>query len=294
MIARPTRGGLRLRPNLFALRRLARLQPDAQLAAARVSADLRIRRLSELLVAPLGLSADVELVVIPLPGLDGVPWAALHGSPVGLAPSATLWARTADTVNARPGSDDATQSVTLVAGPGLPGAIDEVDSIARLYPSARRITPPDSTADAVAEALADAGLAHLACHGALRADNPMFSSLVLSDGPMTVQELYTRGLAPPRLILASCESGGQASYAGNEVLGFVSALLARGTVGILASAAAVPDVPAVGLMTAVHRGLADGCTLARALHRAGNRRTPRIQAASSTGAPSMPTGRPRE
>ena len=96
----------------------------------------------------------------------------------------------------------------------------------------------------------------------------MFSSLVLSDGPMTVQELYTRGLAPPRLILASCESGSQASYAGDEVLGFVGALLARGTVGLLASAAIVPDVPAIGLMTAVHQHLATGATLARSLHEA--------------------------
>jgi tetratricopeptide (TPR) repeat protein len=257
-----------LRALLFALRRLARLGPGGRLAGARASADLCIRRLTELLVAPLGLTADVELVVIPLPGLDGVPWAALHPGPVGLAPSATLWARTAGAISARPAASDAARNVALVAGPGLPGAIDEVDSLARLYPAARRITPPDSTAEVVAEALADADVAHLACHGALRADNPMFSSVVLSDGPMTVQELYARRLAPPRLILASCESGGHASYAGNEVLGFVSALLARGTAGILASTAAVPDVPAVGLMTAVHRGMADGRTLVRALHQA--------------------------
>jgi len=102
----------------------------------------------------------------------------------------------------------------------------------------------------------------------LRVDNPMFSSLLLSDGPLTVQELYARGLAPHRLILAACESGAAVSYAGDEVLGFVSALLARGTAGILASTAVVPDVEAAGLMTAVHRRLARGDTLARALHSA--------------------------
>jgi CHAT domain-containing protein len=85
---------------------------------------------------------------------------------------------------------------------------------------------------------------------------------------MTLQEIYARGLAPRRLILASCQSGSQASYAGDEVLGFVGALLARGTAGILASAAVVPDVPAVGLMTTVHRGLSRGTTLAQALHEA--------------------------
>jgi CHAT domain-containing protein len=165
-------------------------------------------------------------------------------------------------------ADGAAQSVALVAGPGLPGAAEEVAALARLYESAQQITPPASTSDAVAGALAGADLAHLACHGVLRADNPMFSSLVLSDGPMTVQEIYARGLAPHRLILASCQSGSQARYPGDEVLGLVGALLARGAVGILASAAVVPDVPSIGLMTAVHRHLSTGGTLARALHEA--------------------------
>jgi tetratricopeptide (TPR) repeat protein len=253
-----------VRALLFALRRLAQPGDPAAHAAARASADLRLRRLTGLLLAPLNVGAGDELIVIPVSGLDGVPWAALHAGPVAVAPSATIWARTA----AAASTGDPGHAVALVAGPDLPGAAEEVEALAGLYVSARRLMPPASTADAVAEALAGADLAHLACHGVLRADNPMFSSLLLSDGPMTLQEIYARGLAPQRLILASCQSGSQASYAGGEVLGFVGALLARGTAGILASAAMVPDVPAAGLMTAVHRHLSRGTTLARALHKA--------------------------
>jgi tetratricopeptide (TPR) repeat protein len=253
-----------VRALLFALRRLARPGPPAAHAAARASAGLRLRRLTGLLLAPLGVSADGELVVIPVPGLDGVPWAAVHAGPVAVAPSATIWARTAA---ARP-AGQAGDRVALVAGPGLPGAIEEVQALAGRYAPARCLLPPASTAGAVAAALAGADLAHLACHGVLRADNPMFSSLLLSDGPMTLQEIYARGLAPRRLVLASCQSGSQASYAGDEVLGFVGALLARGTAGVLASAAVVPDVPAAGLMTAVHGHVSRGATLARALHAA--------------------------
>jgi tetratricopeptide (TPR) repeat protein len=257
-----------VRALLFALRRLAQPGNPAGHAAARASADLRLRRLTELLLDPLDVGAADELVVIPVPGLDGVPWSAVHAGPVAVAPSATIWARTAATARAAPPAGDPGHGVALVAGPDLPGAVAEIAALARLYVSARRLTPPASTADTVAEALAGAELAHLACHGVLRADNPMFSSLLLSDGPMTLQEIYARGLAPRRLILASCQSGSQASYAGGEVLGFVGALLARGTAGILASAAVVPDVPAAGLMTAVHHGLSRGTTLARALHEA--------------------------
>ena len=254
-----------LRALLFALRRLAQPGEPAAHESARASADLRLGRLTGLLLAPLPVSAGEEVVIIPARGLDGVPWAALHAGPVALAPSATFWARTADAgaPGGGPGHD-----VALVAGPDLPGAIEEVGALSGIYASARPLLPPASTADAVAGALAGADLAHLACHGVLRADNPMFSSLVLSDGPMTLQEIYARGIAPRRLVLASCQSGSQASYAGDEVLGFVGALLARGTAGILASAAVVPDVPAAGLMTAVHRRLSGGATLARALHEA--------------------------
>ncbi len=257
-----------VRALLFALRRLAQSGNPAAHAAARASADLRLGRLTELLLAPLNVGPGDELVVIPVPGLDGVPWAAVHAGPVAVAPSATIWARTAAGARAAPYTADPGHGVALVAGPDLPGAVAEVAALAGLYRSARRLMPPASTADAVAEALAGADLAHLACHGVLRTDNPMFSSLLLSDGPMTLQEIYARGLAPRRLILASCQSGSQASYAGDEVLGFVAALLARGTAGILASTAVVPDVPAAGLMTAVHRRLSRGTTLARALHEA--------------------------
>jgi len=256
-----------LRALLFALRRMAQPRPAAELASARASADLRIRRLTELLLRPLAVAPDAELVIVPLRGLQGVPWSALHSGPVCLAPSATFWARSAQRAQARRQARHGA-GVVLVAGPDLPGAVAEVDSLAGIHPAATSITPPASTADTVAGALAGADLAHLACHGTLRADNPMFSSLLLSDGPLTVQEAYARGLAPHRLVLASCESGSQVSYAGDEVLGFVSALLARGTAGILASTAVVPDVKAVDLMTAVHRGLARGATLARALHEA--------------------------
>jgi tetratricopeptide (TPR) repeat protein len=254
-----------LRALLFALRRLAQPGEPAAHESARASADLRLGRLTGLLLAPLPVGAGDEVVIIPARSLHGVPWAAVHAGPVALAPSATFWARTADagTPAGGPGHD-----VALVAGPDLPGAIEEVGALSGIYASARRLLPPASTADAVAGALAGADLAHLACHGVLRTDNPMFSSLVLSDGPMTLQEIYARGIAPRRLVLASCQSGSQASYAGDEVLGFVGALLARGTAGILASAAVVPDVPAAGLMTAVHQRLSGGATLARALHEA--------------------------
>lgn len=248
---------------VFALRRLASPRSSAAAQAARVNAEARLRVLRDVLVAPLGVRPDDELVVAPVGPLHGVPWSALHDGPVSLAPSATAWLATAGTATPpRPGA------TVLVAGPGLAGAQEEVDALAAVHPGARLFGAADSRVAPVSAALATADLAHLACHGVPRADNPMFSSLVLADGAVTVQELHRAGVAPRRLVLASCHSGADVAYAGDEVLGFVSAMLARGTAGVVANIAAVPDVEVVDLMVGLHRRLAVGDTMARALHAA--------------------------
>ncbi|MBO3094223.1 CHAT domain-containing protein [Cellulomonas dongxiuzhuiae] len=245
---------------VFALRRMVDPSSRAAAEAARASADLRIAQLRAVLVAPLGVRHDDELVVVPVGVLHGAPWSALHDGPVALAPSATAWMRTL----AR--APDPGMPVVLVAGPDLRGAGDEVEALRALHPAVRVLGAAQSRADAVVAEIGRAELAHLACHGALRSDNPMFSSVVLADGPVTVQELHRAGVAPRRLVLASCHSGADVAYEGDEVLGLVSAMLSRGTAGVVASIAAVPDVEVVDLMLALHRRLAVGQTMARALH----------------------------
>ncbi len=250
---------------LFALRRLAwRPAPGpgttAALRAARVSLD----RLAGLLLGSLRLPEHSGLVVVPVGDLQRVPWSALHDAPVSIAPAAAMWERSA---RQRP---PAGGRPVLVAGPDVPGGVREIELLAGLYPDAAVLRPPASTADAVTAALAGADLAHLACHGRVRADNPIFSALLLSDGPLTVHELELRGsgAAPYRIVLAACESGSEVAYEGNETLGFVSSLLARGSAGLVASAVVVPDADVVPLMGALHRAVRAGATLAEGLHRA--------------------------
>lgn len=248
---------------VFALRRMASPRSEAAAQAARVNAQARLRVLRERLVGPLAVNRDDELVVAPVGPLHGVPWSALHEGPLSLAPSATAWLGTAATAWPR-----TAPGIVLVAGPGLTGAQEEVDALAAVHPHARVFDAESSFVGSVSRALATADLAHVACHGVPRADNPMFSSLVLADGPVTIQELHRAGVAPRRLVLASCHSGADVAYAGDEVLGFVSGMLARGTAGVVANIAAVPDVEVVDLMVALHRGLAARETMARALHAA--------------------------
>ena len=247
---------------LFALRRLSRPERSAAATtAARSAADAALAGLQQQLFDNLGLPPDAPVVVVPTGALQRIPWSALRGAPVAVAPSAAFWAATAERRTlTRP-----TDSVVLVAGPALTGATAEVEALRRLHPAPTVLLPPDSTVGAVTAALAGAGLAHLACHGRLRSDNPSFSALQLSDGFLTVHELDVRGIAPHRIVLASCDSAADASYEGNEVLGFVSALMARGTGGLVASIVVVPDATAVTLMQALHRRILAGETLDQSL-----------------------------
>lgn len=248
---------------LFALRRLTRPGPAAAVAAARSSAEQSLVRLRALLIEPLRVPPDTPLVVVPGAGTLRLPWSALHPAPVSVTPSMSLWARARRRrAPARRGG------VVAVAGPGLTGAVPEVRAVAACHPGAAVVATPDATVPAVVEALAGADLAHLACHGRLRIDNPMFSALELDGGELTLHELDVRGIAPRRVVLASCDSAAEVSYDGDELLGFVSALLARGTAGIVASVVLVGDAEAVDLMTDLHRHVASGASMAQSLHRA--------------------------
>lgn len=237
-------------------------------ARSRTTADLlrltreRVGHLRDTLVGPLDLTTGQEAVVVPVEALHGVPWAALLDAPVSVSPSASFWAA------ARRRERPDTRRTVLAAGPGLRGAIDEVRRLGDLHEDSEVLCPPDSSVGRVSEALGDALTAHFACHGVVRADNPMFSGLLLSDGYLTVQELELRNLAPYRVLLAACDAGADVAFTGGELLGFVSALLARGTAGVLGSILEVPDEAASALMLGVHEHLRGEATLATALHAA--------------------------
>ena len=249
-----------LHPLGFLLRTMARrVGHPSGAELVRLALD-RVASLRRILLDPLALPLDQEMVVVPVDVLQSVPWSALVDAPVSLSPSASFWA------SARQRSRPASGKVLLAAGPGLPAAEAEVLRLGRLHERSEVLSPPESSVRRVAEAMEDAETVHFACHGLVRADNPMFSGLLLSDGYLTVQELELRDLAPYRVVLAACEASADVAYAGGELLGFVSALIARGTAGVLGSIQLVPDDATARFMLRVHEHLRDGVTLAAALH----------------------------
>jgi hypothetical protein len=244
----------------FGLRRL--LHGTKFAAAATTATGQALRALSDQLITPLGVPPDVPLVVVPSALLLGVLWSPLHPAPVSVAPSASLWTHArATTTNGRPHAG----VTALVAGPDLRGAVEEVRAVAAGYRGARTLLPPHSTVDATVDLIKRADLAHLACHGQFRSDSPLFSALELSDGQLTLYEMLSRGVAPHRVVLASCNSGSHRSYAGNEMLGFVGAMMSNGSAGVAAAEMPIPDGACAGSMTVLHERISRGDSLASAV-----------------------------
>jgi CHAT domain-containing protein len=155
-----------------------------------------------------------------------------------------------------------------VAGPNLGSRGAEVTTLRTTYDDARVLTNGTATCEDALSALNGAWLAHVAAHGVLRADNPLFSALTLDDGPLTVYDLERLRRAPYRLILSACESGIGTKAGADEVLGLASAVISLGTAGLLGSTVLVDDDAAVQVSLIVHENIRAGADLAHALYRA--------------------------
>ena len=266
---------------LFGLRRVVATvsRTRRQLDAGENALAGTARRLDDLVLAPLGLPDGMPVVVVPTGVLHGVAWSclpSLAGRPTTVAPSAALWlagstrgAHDAD----RPAGAPARDGVALVAGPGLAGAEAEVRQLARLYRGAEVLTGRRATAANVLAALERARVVHLAAHGSFRADSPLFSSVLLADGQLTVYDLERLRAVPEVVVLPACDAAVSAVRAGDELLGTATALLGLGVRTVIAPVTVVPDEATTSLMLSLHRRLRAGDRPSEALARAAGGRS---------------------
>jgi hypothetical protein len=240
----------------FALRRAAR-------GGSFDPGDLGKRMQEVLLGDAVRLLPDGPVVVAPTVRLHGAPWAllpCLADRPFSLVPSAAQWLRAGEVKPPR------SKKLHLIAGPGLGTGGAEVPRLKRRHPDAVLLRGRRATVEAALDALDGARLAHVAAHGHFRADSPLFSSLEMADGPLTVYELERLKRAPYRLVLSACESGVLAPVGAEELLGLAAALFSLGSAGLVCSIAEVNDEITAALMVQLHDELAAGADPANALH----------------------------
>ena len=85
-------------------------------------------------------------------------------------------------------------------GPGCPEQTAEVAAVAALH-QVTALAGAAATVDAVTTGLNGASLAHLAAHGRIHPNNPLFTSLTFADGPLTVYDVERHQQAPQVVVL---------------------------------------------------------------------------------------------
>ena len=224
---------------------------------------------------------------MPQAELHYLPFAALivPGSPeaflveryqVSYAPSASVWLRLGQRREVPP-----PQGVLALAprSGALPGSRAEVDAIRRIYGERARVLTGGAASEHAFRATAPHyGVIHLATHGTLNQQNPLFSYLTLGagggeDGRLEVQELFDMPLNARLVVLSACQtalgSGTLADVpAGDDWVGLVQAFLTAGASNVLATLWPVEDLPTAALMERFYGEFAAGRSEAEALARA--------------------------
>ncbi|GAB3190396.1 CHAT domain-containing protein [Nesterenkonia suensis] len=263
------------------LRDLGRATDPRLRSAIRRAVDAALADLGRVL-APASPST-ARVVVLPTRLLASLPWGMLpqlSGRVVTVAPSATFWAgpagrtdqtdQTDQTVpvgQERPGVEPL--QVAAMAGPGLCRATEEVEAVGRAWPRGRTMIDQEADGAAMIEALQRSRLVHVAAHGTHHEQSPLFSSILLADGPVFAHELQSSGIGARHIVLSACDVGRAVIRPGEEPLGLTAALLACGVDSVIAAVAPVRDETSAEAMVAYHRQLARGTDAAAALAEIG-------------------------
>ncbi|MCD9153005.1 CHAT domain-containing protein [Aeromicrobium duanguangcaii] len=264
VITDDTRVVIELGPQEPLVERLAGLQADLDMAASRwnpalanavrASRDRRLTELARMLVDPvLSSVGDRRLVITPAGLLSGLPWSMLPGfigRPVTVPVTATRWLATRGV--------PVPQEAAFVAGPDVARAIEEVKQSAARWPGAVTLTDDAATVAATLHAADGADLLHVSAHGRHAVENPLFSGVLLADGPLFGYDLDRLAQVPDVVILSACEVGRSTQRWAEESLGMVNAWLHAGARCVIASPAAVADDEACEVLQDVHRLMAGG------------------------------------
>lgn len=278
------------------VRRLRRLllSPDS-------STDEVLRSLSQKLLAPVAqrlVDCD-SLVVVPHHELHYLPFQVLplKGEPllsqatIELAPSANAWllsrrrqvqgrgvlaaalgnyqpgSESQPAESSRPGTVRWARERGLEMAP-LPGTLKEVEAIRRLFPAAAIYVEAEMKSRTLKEQAADSRILHLATHGILDADVPLYSGLLMADQLLTISELFDWKLSAELTVLSACNTASGKLGKGDEMVGLTRAFLHAGSKSVLATLWPVSDEATSLWMATFYRELSAGTARARAARQA--------------------------
>jgi len=222
------------------------------------------------LVAPLaGRIEGKRLVLVPHESLHHLPLHALFDGKrylidrfaISYAPSAGVFVLCQN----RHASQRKGALILGIPDPRAPMIEDEVHAIARMLPEAGLLVGAQATRQALEAQGPHCSVVHIATHGHFREDRPMFSSIRLGDGYLTLYDLYELSLPVDLAALSGCSTGRSVVAGGDELLGLVRGLLHAGAQNLLLTLWDVQDRSTALFMESFYRRLKSGSGKADAL-----------------------------
>ena len=236
----------------------------------KVRVDRYLERLYDLLFRHIAdMIGERSAIVVPAGVLNYVPFQSLfdgekyviESREVTYSPSAAVWAGLRST-----GTRSLQSALVMAhADERIPLVNHEAEQIAKLLRQSTKLTGRNATFEAFQKNASSFDLIHLACHGQFRPDNPMFSSLHLADGWVTVRDLYPIRLKARLVTLSACETGLNKIHAGDEILGLARGFLSAGAKAIVLSLWTVNDEGTSRLMQEFYSNLQRGADVAASL-----------------------------
>lgn len=210
-----------------------------------------------------------RLIIVPYRSLHYLPFHALHdGSSylierreIGYAPSAVVLLHCLN----QPRRPLQRGLLVGVSDEQTPKVRDEIGALKPLFPESVVLLDEQATLSALREFAPGADVLHLACHGKFRPDNPLFSSLQLGDGWLTVRDTYNLELNCGLAALSACETGVNKVAPGDELIGLARGLFSAGAPSLLISLWTVDDAATAELMASFYKRLLAGAAPSAAL-----------------------------
>ncbi|HEX6639570.1 MAG TPA: CHAT domain-containing protein [Thermoanaerobaculia bacterium] len=221
------------------------------------------------------------LVIVPDAVLERVPFAVLidsatrrvliEQSAVVIAPSASIYAnfsalREAPREKALTVGDPHFDSALFPRLPRLPSAVAEAKTIAAIY----GMTPligDSAQSSKVLDGAANAGIIHIGAHTLINTDDPMQSSIVMSDGQLCVRDLASRRVRLGSIaILAGCRTATRIGK--SDINSLALAFLAAGSRSSVGSLWDVEDAATRRFSVRLHQLLRAGTPVSQAVRHA--------------------------
>lgn len=222
-----------------------------------------LRMLQDLgkVLAPLLSDGFERLVIGREVQLAGLPWHAVMRGPEPLAlcaevaytPSVSVW----DAVRHRDAAQPGPPVVLGHADSRAPAILNELEKISQ------RLGTDPAMSGRPSASLEEAGLIHIAAHGVVREDQPLFSALRLGDQEMAPADILRLRLRARLAVLSGCSTGISVPGESHDAEGFIEALLANGCSAVLATLWDVSDEATAEWMARFYDRLS-GTTIAEA------------------------------